>query len=341
MTENGNRTRTSTRLRRLLTLLVVVALLWGVVAVVRRMLPPSPPDLARAAVAAGQFTEAAEYYQQYLARHPEEWGVRAELALVLAEFDRPRALEEFRKIPVDSDAYLDARRQIVAICLASQRLQEAEEVLRELSERMPDDFATQFTLADFYFRQNKPQTAMPHAQNAVKLNPDDVGAQFLLSELLDDLGRTAEMIAPLQRVLELQIDHYAAHLNLAYAYVDTGAADRAQREAEWCLARNPEDIHARRLLAMAARDQGHAEEALEEIERALALAPDDVDCRLLEGELLLFQNKAQQALERLKPLHEKYSKDRRLVALLARAASTAGLPEEAAKYRAQIQELSK
>jgi tetratricopeptide (TPR) repeat protein len=330
----------SGRLRRLLKLLVVVALVWAAVTIVRRLIPPSPLELARSAVTSGRFEDAADRYRDYLSSKPEDWSVRGELGLVLAEFDRPAALVEFRKIPPQSDAYVDARRQIVSLCIASERYREAEEVLLDLSQRIPTDFLIQFTLAEMYFHQNKAQAGIPFAQQAVTLNPDDAPAQFLLAELLDDLGRTAEMIAPLRRVIELQIDHYAAHLNLAYACADTGDATGAKREAEWCLARNPKDVNALRFLAMSARDQGNVEESQKQIERALALAPDDVPCRLLEAELLLFQRKAAQAMQRLQPLYEKNTQDRRLVALLARAASAAGLPDEAAKYRQQVQKLS-
>jgi len=319
----------------LLALLVLAA-----VSAYRHFRPPDALLLARQAVEGGAFQVAIEHYLQHLARQPEDWGARCELGLVLSEIDRPQALAEFRKVPPESEAYLDARRQIVALCMSSQRFKEAEEVLLELAEKAPDDFLTQYTLAELYFRQGRAQPALPYAQKSVELDPDHVAAQYLLAEVLDDLGRTAEMIKPLESVVELDLENYGAHLNLAYAYAEAGRPAESRREAEWCLARSPEDINARLFLAEAARDEGHVDEAALEVERALALAPDDLRCRLLEGELLLFQQQAEQALTRLKPLYERHQNDRRVAALLARAAAAAGREAEAAEYRQQVQKLS-
>jgi predicted Zn-dependent protease len=148
------------------------------------------------------------------------------------------------------------------------------------------------------------------------------------------------MCAPLERAIELQMDNYAAHLNLAYAYTAAGQPDKARREAQWCLARNPNDVAARRFLAQAARDEGQFDEAQREVQLALALAPEDLDIRMLEAEILLYQKQPERALQRLKPLYQAFSQDRRLVALLARAAAAAGLADEAASYRQQVQKLS-
>ncbi len=340
MADQETAPKKTSRMRRLWQLLALVAVAWAVVALVRRMTPPPSIDIAREAVEQGRFSEAVALYEQHLAKRPEDWGVRTELGLVLAEFDRPQALKEFRQVPEDSEAYPTAQRQIAFICLAGERYQEAEKALFQLIDQAPDDGTLQLMMAEMYFRQGRARAALTYARKSAELLPDNPRPHFLVAELLDDLGRASEMIAPLERALDIQIDNYAAHLNLAYAYAEAGRPADSRREAEWCLARNPADINARRFLAQAARDEGKTEEAQLEIERALALAPNDLECRLLEAELLLFQNQAEQVLQRLRPLYEPYSRDRRLVALLARAAASAGLKKEAEKYRQQVQRLS-
>lgn len=310
------------------------------VALVRFLLPSSTLSQARAAVAGGKFEEAARLYEQHLSARPADWEVRTELGLVLAEFDRPRALGEFRQVPPEADAYLEARRQMVWICLASERLNEAEAVLLELNEKVTDDFLPPFQLAQLYFRQRRAAAALPYAKRSTELNPEHAPGHFLVAELLDDLGRTSEMIVPLERVIELELDHYAAHLDLAYAYAESGEPAKSRREAAWCLERHPQDVNARRFLAQAARDEGKIEEAMREIDAALRIVPADVECRLLEAELLLFQEQPEKALKRLQPLYEHHASDRRLVALLARAAASSGNAAEAARYRQQVQRLS-
>jgi len=339
MTELIEHPKRATRLRRLSRLLFTVLVVWAIVLVARRLTPPAPLTLARAAVANGALNDAVERFLQHLARNPEDWGVRNELGLVLAQIDKPQALLEFRKVPPASEAYEDARRQIAVICLATERLEEAKEVLLELVDKQPEDWSLQLLLAETLFRQRQARSALPHAKKSAELNPEHPRSHFLVAELLDDLNRTGEMVAPLEKVLELDPEDYPAHLNLAYAFAETGQFDKSKLAAEWCLAKVPADINARRYLALAARAAGHHDEAQQEIERALALAPNDFACRLLEAELLLFQRQAEQALERLKPLYAEYKDDRRLVALLARAAAGAGRKDEEEDFNQQLQKL--
>ncbi|MBP89099.1 MAG: hypothetical protein CMJ64_20680 [Planctomycetaceae bacterium] len=340
MSDSDAKTRKPAQLKRLVLVLAVVAVLWGAATLARMLLPPAPLILARESLEVGQFDLAIEHYRRHLAKYPDDWGVHSELGLVLSEVDRPQALAEFRKVPSDSEAYLDARRQIVGICLATERFDAAERTLLELTELAPNDWWPQLTLAELHFRQRRPGAALPYAKRSSELNPEHVAAHYLNAEILDDLQRPAEMIAPLLKVLDLELDNYAAHLNLSYAYSEAGQGERCQEEAEWCLARNPNDIHAYRFLALSLRDQGNREEAMETIQQALTLAPYDLECRLVEGELLLFDRRDEEALKNLEPLYEHYQNDRRLAALLARAAASAGRTEKAERYREQVQKLS-
>jgi predicted Zn-dependent protease len=250
-------------------------------------------------------------------------------------------LVELRKIPPDAAEYLPALRQIAQLCLSGQRDGEAKEALLALEAGAPQDPWAQISLAEVFRRQGALALALHHAQRGAELDPSPPGTHFLIAELLDDLDRQAEMIAPLRKVIERQPDHYAAHLNLAYAYSQAGQPNGTRKEAEWCLVRNPNDVDARRLLATAARDEGRHAEAKEELKKALALSPDDINCRLLEAELLLFDRQAEAAFQRLQPLYPHYPKEARVLGLLAQAATAAGRPAEAEKYRQQIENLKK
>jgi tetratricopeptide (TPR) repeat protein len=324
----------------LLLALTTVAVVWGAATFVRVLLPPAPLKLARESIEVGQFDLAIEHYRRHLEKDPDDWGVHSELGMVLSEIDRPQALEEFRKVPSDAEAYLDARRQIVGICLATERIAEAEKTLLELIERIPEDWWPQLTLAELYFRQARPRDALPYAQRAAELNPEHAGVHFLTAEVLDELQRPGEMIAPLLKSIDIDLENYAAHINLSYAYSEAGQPERSQEEAEWCLARNANDVNAYRFLAKALRDQGNVERAMKTVEQALTLVPYDLECRLLEAELLIFNRRDDEALKRLEPLYEQHQTDRRLVSLLARAATASGRTEEAKRYREQAQKLT-
>jgi superkiller protein 3 len=339
MTESEKKSKPP-RTRRLLLVLMILAALWGGVTAARMMMPPAPLPLARAAVEVGHFDVAVAHYRRYLEKRPDDWGVQLEMGVVLSDFNRPQALAELRKIPAGTESHVEACNQIAQLCMVSGRFQEAEEALLTLAEASPDDWGPQFTLASFYFQQKSAAKALPYARRSSELNPDDPQSHFLLAELLDDLQRSSEMIAPLQKVIDIELDNYAAHLNLSYAYSEAGQAERCQEEAEWCLARNPNDVHAYRFVAQAQRDQGQREAAMETIRQALTLDPYDLECRLVEAELLLFERRADEAFDNLEPLCESHQNDRRLAALLARAAAAAGRADEAEKYRQQVEKLS-
>ena len=266
--------------------------------------------------------------------------MRSELGLVLAEIDRPGALAEFRQIPTDADVFVEVQRHFVSICLESERLAEAEEALLKVNEHSPDDWWANITLAELHFRQRRVREALPFAQRANELDPEHAPGYFLTAEILDDLQRPREMVAPLKRAIELELDNYAAHVNLSYAYAEAGDAQGSLEEAKWCLARNPNDVNALRFKAIAERDLGDSQASMTTIKQALTLAPYDLESRLVEAGLLLFERRENEAFENLEPLYEKHSGDRRLAALLARAAAAAGKTQKAQQYREQVQRLS-
>ncbi len=332
------RTGTS-RVERLCQALAVMAALWAALSVALWLRRPSPLELAAHVIAEGQLPLAVECYLVHLARHPEDWRARLELAAVLDGIDPLQSLVELRKIPPEAEESPEALRFIARVCLARGRDQEAKEALLALEAKEPDDGWVQTALAQTFYRQRQIALALHHAQRAAELDPSQSGVHFLLAELFDDLDRHAAMIPPLRTVLDLEPENYAAHLNLCYAYAKTGQPGEARREAVWCLTRNPKDVQARRWLATAARDQGRPEEAKAEIKKALELAPEDLHCRLLEAELLLFDRQADKAFDRLRPLYQHYPDELRLVSLLAQAAASAGRSQDAEKFRQEIQRI--
>ena len=179
MSDNEPQPRKPTQLKWLLIVLAIAAAAWGATTVARRLMPPDPLIAARDALEVGEFDQAIEHYRQHLENHPEDWSVRGELGLVLAQIDRPRALAEFRKVPTDSEIYPDALRQIVGICLKSERLDEARKVLEELTELVTDDWWPQLTLAELHFRERRPAEALPYAEKSSELNPHARGRLLL------------------------------------------------------------------------------------------------------------------------------------------------------------------
>jgi tetratricopeptide (TPR) repeat protein len=320
-------------------ILAVLAATWAIAVAVSMYRRPPALAVARQAVAEGHWNTALDCYLLHLVDHPADWKVRLELGVFLTGIAHEQARIELEKIPPEADEFVAANREIAKICLLGKRFSAAKKALLTLESATPDDWWVHLSLAEVLARQDEFALGLRHARRSAELNATHVRTYLLMAELFDKLNRQIEMIPPLLTAIDLQPEYYPAHLNLCYAYSTAAQASNARREADWCLARNPADLDARRLLAAAARDEGNRDEAMEHIRKALELAPDDLDCRLLEAELLLFERQAEKALGRLQPLYKQHRNDRRLVALLAQAATAAGQLEQAEEYRQQGQHL--
>jgi tetratricopeptide (TPR) repeat protein len=302
---------------------------------------PTALKRAQQAAAARHWAKAEQAFTEHLQQAPRDHAARLELGRVLQQIAPRRAREELNKIPADADEYIPAMREIADFCLAHGPAAEAERALRILQETTPRDPEILLSLAAMYHRAGNYQEALRLALRASELQPERAQTFFLIAELYDDLRRPSEMIAPLERAIELDRDFEAAHLNLSYATLWAGQSDRARSEAQWCLERDPRNVAARCFLAKAARDAGDWDLALAETRHALSISPDDLECRILEAELLLFQREPRTAYHRLRPIYERHRTDRRVVGLLARAATASGLAAEGRRLQQESASLAR
>jgi tetratricopeptide (TPR) repeat protein len=326
--------------RRKVIWVVGVLLLAGAVVVFQRRSSATPLEHAQQALAAGQTIAAQKGFLNHLRVHPRDWAVRIQLAELLKSGLPDEALQQLRLVPPDAPEFLTAARHIAEICLTTEHDLLAEPSLLALLEVAPEDHGVRLSLAEMYHRTRRPKLALPHAVKASQLRSDRVETLLLLAEIHDDLSRPMDMIAPLQRALEIQPDLFAAHLNLCYALTWVGRWDEARVEARWALERDPRNAAAHRFLALCARGDGDHDIARGEIRESLRLNPDDVESRIVEAELLLFDRQAGEAYERLWPLREKRPSDRRILSLLARAASASGKHDEARTLTQEVSRLA-
>lgn len=295
-------------------------------------------ERAQQAAATGKIVAAHKAFLEHLQTQPRDWAARLQLAELLKPTLPEEALKQLRLVPEDAPEFLKAARHSADICLASGRDADAEPNLLALLDAAPEDHDVRLSLAQMYHRTGRPKLALPHAIKAAQLPPARAETLLLLAEIHDDLGRPMDMVTPLQRTLELQPDSFAAHLNLCYALTWTGRWQEARAEARWALERDPNNSAAHRFLAQCARGEGDHDSAWREIQESLRLAPDDAESRIVEAELLLFERRAEDAYNRLRPLREQRPADRRILGLLARAATASGKRDEA---RTLTQEMSR
>ncbi|TWT50088.1 tetratricopeptide repeat protein [Thalassoglobus neptunius] len=287
----------------------------------------------QAALAAGDVDQARSILTKHLTTHPEDQEARMLLALSYRESDPLEAIEIWSQVPENADEYLIAQRFIAEAGFKAFNSVAAEEALETILEQDPQDFASQLTLAELYFRDRAFQLALPEVRKVISLDPDRVKSYHLLAETLAGLNRESEMVAPLQRALELDPDNYMTRSSLAYALKMSGELDEAEEHARWCLEETPTDVEVRAILAQVLRQSNRLDEAKSEVEQILQASPNHFDANLLKGELLLFERKPKEAYEVLNPLYLHYPNDRRLIAPLLKAAAMSGRTQEAARLQ--------
>lgn len=301
----------------------------------------APDYLAEAssALERGDRAAATTALRAHLRTAPESSDVRLRLASLLRESKPDEALEILARIPQSDPQRIAAMQQVAIIQIVAGRTAAAEQALREVVAAQPENLGAQLSLAELYFRDRIPESALPHALAAARLAPNRAQTFLLIAEIHDELHDYAAMIEPLQAAIAIDPGSYDARLNLAYASNRIGDLETAEVQAKWCLNANPREVSALRILATIARDQGRFADARSFIAKAQQIQPEDVDCRILEADMLLYERQPQAAYERLKEIFNAHRSTVRYLGALARAAALAGDREESRKHYRTVERL--
>jgi predicted Zn-dependent protease len=294
---------------------------------------------AALAVERGDRDAAISLFQAHLEEFPDSSQTRLKLAALLRESNPDKALELLSAIPRTDPHRIAAMQQTAILQLVAGRTAAAQAALQEVVTAQPDNFGAQLSLAELYFDAKLPESALPHALTASRLNPQRAQTYLLIADIYDELHDPQSMIAPLQSAIAIDPEYFEARLNLAYAALEIGDLEMAEKQAAWCHRRQPKDVAALRILASAARDRGAFAEAKTFLSKGLELAPEDVDCRILEADLLLYERQPQAAYGRLKPLFDAHKTTVRYLGALARAAASSGRKDESKVLYKAIDEL--
>jgi len=294
---------------------------------------------ASSALKRGDREAAISALRSQIQGNPESNAAKLRLATLLQDSNPDEAIQYLQQIPASDPERENAVQKIAVLSILHNRTLEAEQALLELATKRPESLGPQLSLAELYFQNQKPETALPYAEQAARIAPDRAQTFLLISEIHDEMLHPKKMIEPLQEAIRIEPDFYEAHQNLAYAFHKTGDSVKAEEQARWCLNVNSRDVAALRILASAARDNGQFEDAEKHLTAALKVEPLNLDCRILEADLLLYQRKPQVAYERLHELYDSQQNTVRYLGALARAAASAGKREEARKLHQRVAEL--
>jgi tetratricopeptide (TPR) repeat protein len=183
--------------------------------------------------------------------------------------------------------------------LAAGRPQEALPHLEESLRINPRWPTTQYNLALTLARLGRAREALPHFQTAVQLNPAFVAARIRLGLTLLEAGRVTEALPQLEEAVRLRPDLAEAHGNLGNALEKAGRDAEAVGEFEEALRLKPEEAEYHFNLALTLAAMGRGPDALAHYEQTVRLNPAHAEARLDLGIALAQAGRLAEALPQL------------------------------------------
>ncbi len=156
-------------------------------------------------------------------------------------------------------------------------------------------------------QENRPQEAIEHCQQALRLEPNYADAHNNLGTALDKTGRLPEAMEHYRQALLLKPDYPQALFNLGGALVETGRLSEAIEHYRQALLLKPYFPEAHNNLGYALANTDQLPEAIEHYQQALRLKPDFPEAHDNLGLALAKAGRPREAIEqfqqvlRLKP----------------------------------------
>lgn len=173
------------------------------------------------------------------------------------------------------DAWL-ARNNLANLLLASGRRDEALQQVEEVLRRQPDFWEAHLTLGNALIESpGGLARAIGEYETAARLAPHSERAHTNLGNALLLAGRVGEAIAQLQEALRIDPGNAEAHNDLGNAFSQLpGRLAEATAEYEAALRGNPDFPEAHNNLGRALAQSGQLPDAVAQFEEALRLRPD-------------------------------------------------------------------
>ncbi len=185
-------------------------------------LPHTRKRLADAYAASGRGVEADRLYAQYVAQDPDR-KVIAEGAEHLNAGRTKQAVAAFKSVLRRIPDHIDAMRMLaLALGSESRDIEDAEVLLRRVTERAPDYVAAWIDLGSNYIKQKKWVEAAETLRKATRLAPNSIRAWAGLADALAQGGFQEQSVEAYRKTVELDPNNYFAHLGFAHVLKSVG-----------------------------------------------------------------------------------------------------------------------
>lgn len=237
--------------------------------------------------ALGDTAKVGEYLAQRVAAKPDDGNAR--LALARYRLYQGQAADVdalLAPLKPDSAQYADGQLLRARALLASDKVAEAEKLLRGWREAQPKDARSYLALAEFYLSQRQLDKAAAEARSGLNEYPKGSALLMMMAGIelqRGDLAAAAEQIAILDReqVDNPQADELRARLAFAQGK-PAQAVELARKAAEQQLTPARAALLGQALLAA-----GRSDEARDYLEQHLVTAPNNAAARNVLADLYL------------------------------------------------------
>jgi len=160
-----------------------------------------------------------------------------------------------------------------------------------------DAYKVHADLGSALLRAKRPAEARKHLEEALRLKPEFAEAQGNYGHLLLHHGSLTEAIPRLQEALRLRPDVLAVRQDLGIAMINSGRSAEAVELLEPVVRLKPDSAEAHRDLGLALGNLGRLPEAIEQFEAALRLKLDTAQLHQFLGVALLNTGHTQSGIE--------------------------------------------
>jgi protein O-GlcNAc transferase len=197
------------------------------------------------------------------------------LGSLLAQEKRwPEAESAFRealRLNPQADAAAGPHMRLGVVLIEEKQYSAGLAELGKAAEAVPGNAVAQFQLGRGLATAGQDEEAMPHFEEALKLNPELPDAALQLAMAEQRLGKQQESIPFFQKAVEREPRNAQALTNLGLALTETGKAKDAIPYLERALAETPSDPVTHEDLGVAELQQSHFDGAIVQFEKALEL----------------------------------------------------------------------
>jgi tetratricopeptide (TPR) repeat protein len=245
-------------------------------------------NAAQAAIDKRDFAGAAQDYQQYLAKKPDDAIVHYDLGYVYSALDRPADAKAEYEHAVALDPKMAAAYLNLGLTMLDRDPAAATGYLEKAAELSPKDAHTKWILGTALEKSGNPGGAIEQYQAAESLDRADFKIRLSLGHALLAAGRLGDAETEYRAALTehpSDSDLAEVHLGLARVLLAAKKLPEASSELNLYLQSRPDDASVRREHAALLFDMEMYDDSIADLDQAAKTRPEDLGTLKLRSDI--------------------------------------------------------